>query len=201
MCRRLAIKMSVKYPCFIYIKMKGINPVNAGVIRGKTYVAYNHIKIIIKNMKKYILNLKRAFSTSFPYFTKDEESKNQSKGYTKPSELYPENGIEYGRNFGKWKCLNCEKIWTSAYTWISTDFCLNNNLKFKDKNGQWWYNGKNLSSKDFILEQCKDCTINSNAIIKSYHKLKPGDNDNHEAHHSNLCAKCNKGFPCQDIIK
>lgn len=122
---------------------------------------------------------------------KKEEIKN--KGYTKPRDLYNENGIEYGRHFGKWKCSSCENTWTSAYTWISTDFCIKN----KDNYDQGWYNTETLKSKDFILEQCKDCT-DSKVNITNYRKLKPNKNNNHIAHHAHLCAKCKKGSPCQE---
>lgn len=49
-------------------------------------------------MVKYILNLKRTFSTTFHYFISSEELK--SMNYTRPKQLYIENGLEYGRNFG-----------------------------------------------------------------------------------------------------
>lgn len=156
-------------------------------------------------MKKYIWNLKRVLSTSIAYFTTDNNSNSNkiSNTYFKPSELYEENGIEYGRNFGRFKCLNCNRIWTSAYTWISTDFCFKNKHMFKDKTGKEWYVGKKLKSKDFILEYCESCTSdnNTNVIITSYNNLRASDNDNRLEHHYSSCVKCKKGFPCQNWNK
>lgn len=120
---------------------------------------------------------------------------NKNIGYTKPRDLYNKNDIEYGRHFGKWTCLNCEKSWSSAYTWISTDFCINN----KDNYDKGWYNSENLNSKDFILEECKDCTFDDNVKITHYRKLKPSKNNKKIPHRADLCAKCKAKSPCQNI--
>lgn len=120
---------------------------------------------------------------------------NKNIGYTKPRDLYNKDGIEYGRHFGKWTCLNCDNTWTSAYTWISTDFCTNN----KDNYEKGWYNTENLNSKDFILEQCEECTFSNNVKITQYRKLKPNKNNKEIPHRKDLCAKCKAGNPCQNI--
>lgn len=146
-------------------------------------------------MTKLILNLKRTFSTSFYYFISNEELKNMN--YTKPKELYVENGLEYGRNFGMWKCLNCKRNWSSAYTWISTSFSLNNNKIAKSKTGKLWFYGENLENKDFILQKCKECNDNLNIKIIGYSNLESGNTrDTQRAHLAYKCMKCLKGFPC-----
>ena len=61
--------------------------------------------------------------------------KTEIKEYTKPRDLHNQNGIEYGRHFAHWKCSNCENTWSSAYTWISTDFCIKNKNNY-DKNSK-----------------------------------------------------------------
>jgi hypothetical protein len=119
---------------------------------------------------------------------------NKKTGYTKPRDLHTHNDIEYGRHFGKWICLNCNKSWASAYTWISTDFCINN----KDNYDKGWYDSENLNKKDFILEECKDCTPDNNVKITQYRKLKPNKKNNIVIpHRRDLCAKCKGGKPCQ----
>lgn len=139
--------------------------------------------------------------------------------YTKPSELYCESGIEYGRNFALWKCLNCEKRWTSAYSWISTKFCLENtktiNVKSKSKSKQGasseelWFSGAALALKnqDFLLEKCNDCDSkgkankDNNVKIVRYKKLirsNPEELEIISPHRQDLCAKCLKGAPCND---
>jgi hypothetical protein len=44
------------------------------------------------------LNLKKSFSTSLPY---NEDKVKNINSYTKPRDLHNEDGIEYGRHFGK----------------------------------------------------------------------------------------------------
>ena len=123
--------------------------------------------------------------------------KTEIKEYTKPRDLHNQNGIEYGRHFAHWKCSNCENTWSSAYTWISTDFCIKN----KNNYDQGWYNTKNIKNEDFLLEQCKECTnSNSDVKITQYRKLKPNKNNNEIPHRRDLCAKCKSGSPCQSII-
>jgi hypothetical protein len=90
--------------------------------------------------------------------------------------------------------LNCENTWSSAYTWISTDFCINN----KDNYDNGWYDSENLNNKDFILEECKDCAPDNNVKITQYRKLKPNKNKIKIPHRPELCAKCKGGNPCQD---
>jgi hypothetical protein len=55
---------------------------------------------------------KRQFSTSKDHTLPGKEKSNKRKKsntYFEPSELYEENGIKYGRNFGRFKCLNCNR--------------------------------------------------------------------------------------------
>jgi hypothetical protein len=137
--------------------------------------------------------------------------------YTKPSELYSESGVEYGRNFALWKCLICEKRWTSAYSWISTKFCLQNTktIKVKSKSKQdtsseeLWFSGAALALKnqDFLLEKCNDCDSKgkankgNNVKIVRYKKLirsNPEELEIISPHRQDLCAKCLKGVPCND---
>jgi hypothetical protein len=149
---------------------------------------------------------------SLPSIKPDKKSisgKNKPR-YTKPSELYKESGIEYGRNFALWKCLNCEKRWSSAYSWISTKFCLQNtktiNVKSKQKDSlvELWYDGANLKSQDFLLEKCKDCdskdkTKGNKVKILRYKKLifkDPEGSDTIAHHKRELCAKCLSGDFC-----
>jgi hypothetical protein len=110
------------------------------------------------------------------------------------------DGIRFGRNFGKWKCLNCKNSWSSAYTWISTNFCLTNNVTFKDNKDKLWFSGKGLIYKEFLIEKCKNCSDgnNTNVIVTSYNNLEGSNyNDNRKPHNANLCVKCQKGYPCQ----
>nr|SNU78009.1 TPA: hypothetical protein [Fusarium oxysporum f. sp. pisi] len=133
--------------------------------------------------------------------------------YTKPSDLYYESGIEYGRNFALWKCLNCGKCWSSAYTWISTKFCLDNTktmiVKSNNKqNKELWFSGAELKDQDFLLETCKDCDTKTKANkdnkvkIVRYKKLIRKDNslelDINSPHRQDLCAKCLKGVICNN---
>jgi len=48
-----------------------------------------------------------------------------------------DTGIWYSKNLGKWKCLTPasqarKNSWSSAYTWISLDFCKNNQDKINN---------------------------------------------------------------------
>lgn len=131
--------------------------------------------------------------------------------YTKPNDLHYESGIEYGRNFALWKCLNCGKSWSSAYSWISTKFCLQNTktmiVKGKNSSAQKkesWFSGAELKDQDFIIEKCKDCdtsAIPHNVKIVRYNKLKwKGESEDNSPHRRDLCAKCLKGDFCNKSI-
>lgn len=133
--------------------------------------------------------------------TLKKKNNKEIKNYMLPWTTETIENIEYGRNFGKWKCLECKHHWSSAYTWISLDFCFKNDIIFKDKKGKYWFSGKNLKDEDFLLEKCRDCedSKNSNVTLLSYNNLEGGDYvDNKIPHHAELCAKCSKGYPCQD---
>lgn len=130
--------------------------------------------------------------------------------YTKPRDLYEEFDIEYGRNFAIWKCLNCSKSWSSAYSWISTKFCLENTktMIVKNKNKQkkeLWFSGADLKDQEFLIEECKDCNtsakdnIDHKVKIVRYKKLIRTDNTTESdirPHRQDLCAKCLKGVIC-----
>lgn len=131
---------------------------------------------------------------------KINQNKKVKNNYMEPWTTETIDNREYGRNFGKWKCLECKNQWSSAYTWISLDFCFNNNSIFKDRNGKYWFSGKDLKDQDFLLEKCRECedSKNSNVKLMSYNNLEGGDyTDNKISHHAELCVKCQKGFPCQ----
>jgi hypothetical protein len=154
------------------------------------------------------------YTHSLPTINSEKPISDKNKPrYTKPSELYKESGIEYGRNFALWKCLNCEKRWTSAYSWISTKFCLQNtktiNIKSKQGGGseELWFDGAKLKNQDFLLEKCNDCDSKdkankgNNVKIVRYKKLiwnNPEESEIISPHRQDLCAKCLKGDTCND---
>jgi hypothetical protein len=143
----------------------------------------------LTSLNKQVNNKYRDFSTK-----SSEEVR-----YRKPSETYfdKDTKVMYGRNFGKWKCINCKNIWTSAYTWISLNFCFSNKITEKDKEGKLWFSGRGIKDKDFLIEKCKHCN-DSNVKITRYNNLERSNNqDNHISHNSNLCVKCLKGDLCQ----
>jgi hypothetical protein len=112
------------------------------------------------------------------------------------------DGIEYGRYFGQWTCLDCKRSWHSAYTWVSTDVDIN---KVQDKKGKTWYSGKDLKDKEFLIEKCKSCdsSNNSNVVINRYSYLEYQINDfdtERKPHNEKLCAKCQEGYPCRRNI-
>lgn len=102
--------------------------------------------------------------------------RNNNELYIRPLKTELIDGIEYGRYFGQWKCLNCKRSWHSAYTWVSTDADIN---KFEDKKGKTWYSGKDLKDKEFLIEKCKSCdsSNNSNVAINRYSYLEYQIND------------------------
>jgi hypothetical protein len=131
----------------------------------------------------------------------NKKNKEMKIEYELPWTIENIDDIDYGRYFGKWKCLECKNHWSSAYTWISLDFCEKNSSIFKDKKGKYWFSGKNLKDKDFLLEKCRNCedSKNSNVTLLSYNNLEGGSYvDNKIPHHTELCAKCLKGYPCHD---
>lgn len=148
--------------------------------------------------------MKRHYSILEQVFKKNKEMKKNKEiknNYMEPWTTEIIDDIEYGRNFGKWKCLTCKKSWSSAYTWISLDFCFKNNIIFKDRKGKYWFSGKDLKDKEFLIEKCNNCddSNNSNVIITSYNNLEGGNYvDNKIPHSSDLCVKCQKGYPCQN---
>jgi hypothetical protein len=106
-------------------------------------------------------------------------------------------------------CLNCSKRWTSAYTWISTEFCLGNtktiNVKNKSEQNELWFSGVELKNQDFLLEKCNDCDSknkDNRVKIVRYKKLIKNDSSGLEIisphHRQDLCAKCLKGDICND---
>lgn len=145
-----------------------------------------------------IICMKRILSRIINrYFSTKSEIK---PSYIKPWTTVLIDGVIYGRNFGKWKCLNCNRSWLSAYTWISTNFCFANEIVFKDTKGRLLFSGKKLKDKDFLIEKCQNCddVNNTNVRIMSYNNLEGSNHmDNHIAHNADLCVKCIKGYPCQ----
>ena len=133
----------------------------------------------------------------------------KSLQYRKPLETHIDkfSNIEYGRNFGLWKCLKCKNSWSSAYTWISLNFCFNNKeiLKIKDKQDKQkmeeWFSCDKLKDKYFLVEECRDCCDKHNNSVKilRYRNLKwSGERDNHIPHREDLCVKCIKGYKCTE---
>jgi hypothetical protein len=159
---------------------------------------------IINCIQKFTLESRKNYTSRF----NSNISKDKLK-YKTPSETYTESDITYGRNFGVWKCLKCGNIWSSAYTWISLNFCLNNNkiLKIKNKKDKIideWFSGAKLKDNDFILEECQHCCNKDNSVkIIRYKNLKcaqatsGGDIDNRIPHREDLCIKCLKGYKCR----
>lgn len=130
-------------------------------------------------------------------FKKSKRYKKIKNNYMEPWTTETIDEIKYGRNFGKWKCLTCKKSWSSAYTWISLDFCFKNNKIFKDRNGKYWFSGKDIKDKEFLIQMCKDCHKEDNVIITGYINLEGSNlNDNKTPHNSELCAKCQRNYPC-----
>ncbi|CAG8594314.1 22148_t:CDS:2, partial [Dentiscutata erythropus] len=82
---------------------------------------------------------------------------------------------KYYRVFGGWECQNCkEKVWKSAYTYISL-------RKFIE--------GRDLNEGDYIMQECKRCKDNNDkCIVTSYEPLKQGEDYN--IHKRHLCEKC-----------
>lgn len=146
------------------------------------------------------------------FYSTNEGKVSNKINYVIPSKvncfLNPNNDIKYGRHFGKWKCLNCENKWRSAYTWLSITFCFNNKNICSDKIYQeesnldskkikWVFSGSKLKDNDFLLQKCKKCT-NNNVKVISYSNLEVVSHiDIVKPHRSDLCSKCLKGHPCK----
>jgi hypothetical protein len=130
------------------------------------------------------------------------KTKITKNNYIRPLKTELIDGVEYGRYFGQWKCLNCKRNWHSAYTWVSTDVDIN---KYKDKKGKTWYSGKDLKDKEFLIEKCNSCNSsnNSNVMINRYNYLEYAieNNIDRKPHNGHLCAKCQGGNPCQNYTE
>eukprot|EP00483_Globobulimina_turgida_P003386 UN03392 len=108
-------------------------------------------------------------------------------GYNVVPKPYFTNFIEAGcshknpekcdhRRYGWYKCVKCENVWESAYT-----FC-----------DGWW--------KVLYSQQCKECETDNEAYFCDY--LLGGENDDRhkdemKAHRKDLCGRCKyRKYPC-----
>lgn len=143
------------------------------------------------------------------FYSTNEKNPSKKIKFIKPSSdncfLDKDTNIEYVKTYGKWKCLNCENKWYSAYSWLSLIFCnKNKNIcrdniyqeESKSKKIKLVFSGSKLKDKDFLLQECKKCNNNKVKII-SYSNLEGGYGDKYIPHRSDLCFKCKKGFPCK----
>ncbi|CAG8478679.1 6513_t:CDS:2 [Cetraspora pellucida] len=85
---------------------------------------------------------------------------------------------KYYRVFGEWECTNCKNSWKSAYTWISLQKFIQQDL--------------DLNSDDYCMQNCKRCKSDK-SVIKLYKPLDKGESNKHKRH---LCAKCISGDYC-----
>jgi len=129
--------------------------------------------------------------------------------------LNPDNGIEYVRTFGLWKCVKCHKRWHSAHTWISLKFVKNNKELYKSKeklssgsafkflgpdeniHSQPSEMGWKSENKDILQQHCKACNSKNNKVI-NYSELLKGLGNKELPHRAKLCAKCLSGYPCKN---
>jgi hypothetical protein len=153
---------------------------------------------------KYFNNVHTKFNANIrPFSTKPQQQNKRSLKYKEPSETYTDSDIKYGRHFAIWKCLKCNNNWSSAYSWISINFCSNNRdiitVKSKDEPNrkEEWFSGSKLKNNEFLIQECKQCCLVSDVKIVRYRNLLwKGDPDNIIPHRDDLCVKCLKGYKC-----
>ena len=132
---------------------------------------------------------------------------------TKNRWIHPNTKVEYIRTFALWKCIQCNKRWHSAYTWLTLNFIINNKNLYKAKRNQSnsisadRFKGPDLkggktfviTSDEYLKQHCKSCTnTNVNNQIIYYSELRKGMVDTKERHRAELCAKCLNGYPCKN---
>ena len=103
-----------------------------------------------------------------------------------------EEGKEWYRVFGEWKCTRkrCKKTWSSAYTWISLS-------KYKEDTPI----SELDKSQDYYQQECKSCKSKINELLRYKHLEISEDKEVNRPHRSDLCAKCQSGSLCQESLR
>lgn len=170
-----------------------------------------HTLLFISQIRAQALFFKQNYHTSFitsffrHFASKSKNKRTTTLKFKEPSETYIDSGVKFGRLFGVWKCTNCNNnSWSSAYSWISTEFCFNNNniILVKSRKGlnkleEEWFSGSKLKDNEFLLQKCVHCCENSDVKIVRYRNLEwKGEPESIEPHKEDLCIKCIKGVKC-----
>ncbi|CAI2189097.1 4260_t:CDS:1 [Funneliformis geosporum] len=94
------------------------------------------------------------------------------------------------RVFGEWDCNNneCEKKWTSSYTWILLEK-YQNDIPASD-----------LNRGDYFMQDCKECNNGDNKLVNYRHLIRSRIKFK-KPHLSLLCEKCrNHTLKCQQHV-